>query len=238
VMVLPFAEQSNLQSSFDLTQSVLQQTGNPQAEPLSFMLCPSDGGQQRYFADSTLTQGRRFAKGNYAAWCSPYHVENQRSYRGALIGPEPQKLSQITDGTSHSLLISEIRARENDQDSRGAWALPWTGASLLAYDMHSIGGGGTFVPNPAQARIWCHVPNSQDFGDTLVLCPDPAAAQFEKMPCINNPGYGSAGPRSLHPAGTQTVFLDGHVALLSNNIDHIAMSLLVSVNDGKSVDHD
>jgi prepilin-type N-terminal cleavage/methylation domain-containing protein len=174
VMVLPYAEQGNLQNRFDLTVSVLQQSGNPQAEEIPFMLCPSDGGEQRFFEHSSLTNGRRFAKGNYAAWCSPFHVENQNQYPGALVGPKPQTLAQVIDGTTHTVLISEVRARANESDCRGAWALSWTGASLLAYDMHSSGAG--YVPNVSQARIWCHVPNSQDFGDTLVLCPDAASA--------------------------------------------------------------
>ena len=52
--------------------------------------------------------------------------------------------------------------------------------------------------------------------DMLYICPDPADAQFEGMPCgafISGceSGYLSAAPRSRHPGGVNAVFLDGHV---------------------------
>ena len=51
----------------------------------------------------------------------------------------------------------------------------------------------------------CRSPNS-------VNCRhDPSGARFLRLPCVNNPGYRSAAPRSLHVAGVNTVFLDADV---------------------------
>ena len=49
-----------------------------------------------------------------------------------------QPLSRVKDGLSKTLMISEVRTRANPLDQRGAWALPWTGSSMLAVDVHPL----------------------------------------------------------------------------------------------------
>ena len=83
-----------------------------------------------------MTAGRSFAKGNYAAFVSPYHVENQNRFPGALVGSVRHRLDDIRDGTSSTLLAGELLTRGHLQDQRGAWALPWNGTSQIAFDMH------------------------------------------------------------------------------------------------------
>ena len=55
------------------------------------------------------------------------------------------------------------------------------------------------------------------------------------MPCLKwggrVGGYLSAAPRSLHPGGVNTVFLDGHVEFTLDEIDEVAMVYQVSIND-------
>ena len=67
-----------------------------------------------------------------------------------------------------------------------------------------------------------------------------AEAQMEQMPCL--PGnftvlglssYISAAPRSRHIGGVNTAYLDGHIELLSNDIDPFLMANLVSINDSQ-----
>jgi prepilin-type processing-associated H-X9-DG protein len=139
-----------------------------------------------------------------------------------------------------------------EQDQRGAWALPWTGASILAFDMHhdwdvipydpnhrprkfvsaSISFGLTQLPN-------CQGPNT----DMLYKCPDIVGAQMERMPCAEWTEqwgyfhYLSAAPRSNHPDGVNAVFLDGSVHFLPNTIDEKVMAYLISANDNEPVDY-
>jgi prepilin-type processing-associated H-X9-DG protein len=242
VFILPYAEQQALFEKFDLTQSILQQPGDPQETQLPFLHCPSDvlpAGQ--YYVDLTQTpSGKRFAKGNYAAFASPDHVgrwvgspgtpsHDQTTAPGAIVGPVGQPLSKVIDGTSSTLLAAEVLVRAHEQDSRGAWALPWCGSSLLAPHVPSlIFPGYRASPNAIQPSG----PNSQ-WPDGIQGCPNPAAAQIERLPCFATTN--SAAARSRHPGGVSVVFLDGHGAFLRNGISLVAHGHLVSINDGQSV---
>jgi prepilin-type N-terminal cleavage/methylation domain-containing protein len=143
VLVLPFIDEQQLRSQFDIYQSVLLQNGDPQATPLAILYCPSDEAQGRFYSDGEivegipkLTSGKRFAKGNYAAFNSPQHTTYGDLWPSGLSGVHRYHRKDVTDGTTTTLLLSEVRTRETQLDQRGAWALPWTGSTLLSFDMH------------------------------------------------------------------------------------------------------
>jgi prepilin-type N-terminal cleavage/methylation domain-containing protein/prepilin-type processing-associated H-X9-DG protein len=245
VLILAQLEQSPIYDSFDFRRTVFEQPKDPQAVQIPSLLCPSDSARGRVFRDASLTVGKEFAKGNYAAFVSPYHVEYQNRFPGALIGGLPQPLSKITDGQSNTLLLGEILTREHREDQRGAWALPWTGASQLAFDMHDMTSpvdlaGGDYIPNPASLGA-TQRPNTQGPNvDMLYACPDPASAQLERMPCnVWQPGTGfdylSAAPRSWHVDGVNVAFLDGHVAFLPDGVDQYSMAYMVYIRDNEPV---
>ena len=244
VLILPQLEQMPVYSKFDFTRTVLDQPANPQAIPLEPMICPSDAsGSARYFHDTRLTEGKRFAKGNYAAYCSPFHTDLTNVFPGALSGHRRQKRAHIRDGLTHTILISEVRARAHPQDQRGAWALPWTGSSLLAFDMHQrIGQDGLFQIEPRSLGVTQPPNNEGPNQDMLYLCPDEKGAQLDGTPCfVYSEGGGvnhylSAAPRSQHPRGVNVVFMGGRMAFLPNDVDEIAMAYMISINDGHNVD--
>ena len=151
----------------------------------------------------------------------------------------------MKDGTSRTIALAEVRARINEQDLRGSWALPWAGASILSLDLHSAGVGGVgqynfdvgYVPDRNQSIDDVQMPNKQvGIVDQIRICPRPAEALNEGMPCTRYGGYGagfaSASPRSSHGDGVYTVALDGHVTLIPNAVDHIAFAAAISSNDG------
>lgn len=246
VLLLPYLEESNLYAQFDLSRSILDQPNEPQAQPLEVFLCPSDSARGRFYADEVHVAGKRFAKGNYAAYVSPFHSDLQLLYPGALISTG-QKLSRITDGTSKTVVFSEVRTRDNPRDERGAWALPWNAASLLSLDMHhdnKLAGGifNSYWPK-LELASQSQLPNTLGpNADVLLHCPKDAIlieAQLEGMPCIQwiwplgLSGYISAAPRSSHIGGVYAAFLDGHVEMITDDIDPFTMTFLVDIRDSE-----
>ncbi|HEX6962311.1 MAG TPA: DUF1559 domain-containing protein [Lacipirellula sp.] len=261
VALLPYMEQAALASRFDMNRPVDFQRSNPQAETIPALNCPSDEAGGRFYLHPPPVAGmpaRVFAKGNYAAYTSPFHIDLQMLYRGAFIsGGQP--MSAIEDGAVNTLAIAEVRTLDRDDDWRGAWAVPWPGASLLAFDMHPQGWdpghghsagevyavmmnapyranpdsvGKTQTPN-------CQGPNK----DTFNRCADDElyeAAEAGRMPCMwpgvapGLTGHMSAAPRSLHPGGVNVAYLDGHVQFLVNHVDEFVMAYSISVNDGST----
>lgn len=238
VLLLPYLEEGPLFDRFDLDQSIFLQPGAPQSTSLPMLKCPSDSAGLLPFQHPELTQGRPFAKGNYAAYCSPYHVDNQILYPGAISG-RGQRIKNIVDGLSGTLAFSEVRTRENLLDERGAWALGWTGATLLAFDMHHdtflYGTDDVFTPLKRYA-YQTQLPNTLGPNlDGLQECPEPADAQLTGMPCFRHGSgsgnYLSAAPRSLHVGGVNGAYLDGRVEFITDDIDPYVMALSICIED-------
>ena len=136
-LILPQIEQGNLYDTFDFDVDVYSQMEEPQAVQISTLLCGSDGSKGRYLQDPTYTHNKRFAKGNYAAWVSPFHFDEQHLYPGGLTTHRRHTYKDIRDGLSNTFLASEVRTRADPLDARGAWAVPWNGSSTLSFDHHS-----------------------------------------------------------------------------------------------------
>jgi prepilin-type N-terminal cleavage/methylation domain-containing protein/prepilin-type processing-associated H-X9-DG protein len=238
-LVLPYIEQQSLYNQIDFKQHVAANPTNPQAAQPPTMLCASDdsiGRSYEYHGAPDPSRIVPFGKANYAGFASPFHVDGY-NYHGSiwLYGT---KLKEVVDGTSDTLMLGEIRTRDNPRDQRGAWALPWAGSSLLSVDMHYKGFGKpetTPVPDGyAYDTISLGVtqrPNANT-ADVLYECPDTVGEQLERMPCNTDYyGYISAAPRSHHPQGVHVSYVDGHVAFMSDNVDEISMALQATIND-------
>jgi prepilin-type processing-associated H-X9-DG protein len=244
MLLLPFVEETNLYDQFDQSRSALDQPNEPQQNYVPVYLCPSDNARGRYYSHTTFTRGKRFAKGNYAAYVSPMHTDLQLVYPGALISTG-QKLERITDGLSKTIVFSEVRTLDDERDERGAWVLPWNAATLLALDMHhnTLPGGyfNQYIPSETYA-YQAQMPNTIGPNEDVLLdCPTDMLkeAQLQRMPCIqwNWPlgifGYISAAPRSSHPGGVNVAYLDGHVDFLRDEIDPFSLAYLIDIRDGQ-----
>jgi len=244
--ILPYIEQQQLYSQFDFNSHVANNPRNPQAVQLPSLLCASDqalGRSYEYDGPGALGGPATFAKGNYAAFASPFHVDGW-DYHGAiwLYGTT---LKEVVDGTSDTLVLGEIRTRDDERDQRGAWALPWAGASLLSVDMHYPKFGSVFGEAPNGYKFdkdsfgFTQRPNSPT-PDTLYWCPEEIQvdAQLDAMPCnewcnapISKLGYVSAAPRSHHTGGVYVAYLDGHVTFMADTVDEITLAYQAAVND-------
>lgn len=250
VLILPFMEEQVLFDEFDFEKDIYHQGATePQAQSVASFSCPSDRAVGLLYRS---VRGTLFAKANIAGYASPAHVENAGVWPGALGGFKPgskkgQPPRDVTDGISNTLLASEVRARDHKYDQRGAWALPWTGSSLLAPDIHppdpSYGCGDPpprvfpyYVPDPSSPEEIVMFPNktSGTHHDRLYDCIDAAGAAAIGMPCTVVPVM-TASPRSQHRGGVNAVGMDGHVGFMVNEIDLITFALIVSVHDHQKI---
>ena len=246
VLLLPYLEAQNLYDQFDFDVSILQQANNPQETFVEAYLCPSEENSDLYYQDSDFTKDKRFAKGNYAAYVSPFHSDLQYVYPGALIGTG-QRLKRVTDGLSDTIVFSEVRTFDHPHDERGAWALGWNGSSLLSFDMHHNMKYGFFGKWVAFDLFAFQTQRPNTLGpnaDVLVKCPKELQqeAQLQGLPCLQNEdelglaGYVSAAPRSMHPGGVNAAYLDGHVKFMVDDIDPFVMAFKISIHDAKFID--
>ena len=240
VDLLPHLEQSALYDQLTAAPHVSQAPESALMSPPEFLLCPSEGARGRLF-DFKPTGGGptvRIAKGNYAAYTNSFHVDSY--FRSGPIALYGLALRKVTDGTSKTLMMSEVRSRDHADDQRGAWVLPWGASTLLSMDFHPryYGRAGEaddkgldFEPNDLSLGL-TQVPNGP-FADVLYHCPDLAQAQLEGMPCnASFFGYISAAPRSLHPGGVYGAFVDGHVEFVSEDVDEFALLYMIGYADG------
>ena len=248
VRILPQIEEQTLYDQFDLSVSVFEQDSaqRPEEEQPDLLLCPSDGPRGRLYESAQFSNGRGFGKANYAAYVSPEHVDCQRVFPGALTD-EPQPLRKLVDGTSHTMMLVEIRTLDASSDQRGAWALAWNATSLLGLDVHSLTNRGAacspttplgigYQPDPDFVEL-AQPPNNPPgrFNrDQLRECINSAQADIKNMPCSPE-RWLSAAPRSLHAGGVQSANVDGSVNWIPDGIDLLLLAQLVSINDGTSV---
>jgi prepilin-type N-terminal cleavage/methylation domain-containing protein len=220
------------------------------------LMCPSDGAQGRFYAPSPsrggsgYANGFRFGKGNYVAYVTPEHIKHMRIFPGAMIN-ELQPLGKITDGTSKTLMLSEVRTRDNEKDSRGAWGGSFAGGSIISFDMHSDTSppSGTAITSatgmkrnspyipiafPGVDALPPNSPFTATNEDYIRECPEPQAADLENMPCTTQSTTRSAAaPRSSHMGGVNAANVDGSVTWLADEIDLFLMARMISINEGQ-----
>ncbi len=154
---------------------------------------------------------------------------------------EKPRIKDAGEGLHATLVASEARGGTEAGDARGAWAVGWNGASVLAFDMHhELPDGGPFRhsifslghtqrPNIAASAINV---------DVLYACPEGEAAERAGMPCGTWQPFGmwfylSSAPRSRHRGGVQALWGDSRVTFLEEGIDEIAMAYLIAIGDGR-----
>ncbi len=125
------------------------------------------------------------------------------------------KLTGITDGTSSTIMIDELRIGPSANDLRGTWAMGQAGGSISA----------------ANGRLDTPSPNVSLSGYDDVQGAD-------DRPEIGMGACGGCGSwqvtaKSKHSGGVMTGLSDGSVKFVTNNVDSRTWFLLHSRNDGQ-----
>ncbi|QDU57564.1 DUF1559 family PulG-like putative transporter [Aeoliella mucimassa] len=129
-----------------------------------------------------------------------------------VMGPNASiKLRQVTDGTSNTIMVGEIRAGINERDPRGAWAFGHAGGNLVAHNGFNSDDSG---PN------YCGG-NADDIAGQGFNCSS-AEALNECMPCYggsSTDAIDQATFRSLHTGGVFVAMVDGSVSFVEDTIE-------------------
>ena len=221
LLIQPFLEQGNVHDRYNFyVNSRVYANTHVNRVQIPGYLCPSDDAKGRAWVNPSV--GHRTARSNYVACFGTamqmpdpadaynLHVidldgkladtDGYFRIQGKRTG---RKLREITDGTSHTIMASELLAGRDDSDDgsdidlRGLWALTWMGTSMYSH---------------------FHTPNTSA-GDAIEHC----VPEID-MPCnlqarADQLMTGDAAARSQHPGGVMAVSGDGHVRFYSDIIN-------------------
>jgi prepilin-type N-terminal cleavage/methylation domain-containing protein len=217
MLCLPFMEQQALLNSFDLTQPISSPKNLiPRGVSIAAMLCPADSSNNRVkFSGRQPSEGDNWARGNYGVQGEITYgidVAFSNSGLGGVMGwNKSLRLGDIADGTSNTLMVTELRAGVNDKDRRGTWAMGVPGASATMSNGRDSDANG---PNPCNDA-------SDDIEDCTGLSSNPGTAALlsDCMGCWSGCDNHQATTRSKHPGGVMCSAADASVHFISDNID-------------------
>lgn len=201
VFLLPYVDQAPLYSQWNFNIPANQNPGR--STELSIFKCPSDPQSTGNFCSYA---GGGWARGNYGMNVSPCNFGvGGRSQLGGIGGANSvARIRDVTDGTSNTVAVDEIRAGVNQQDLRGSWAMPGLSAGTAA------------MFNDASA------PNNREpFSDDMENCAvsGQLGNSSQGMGCFDSNSTGQMAARSVHIGGLHLLMTDGSVRFVSENIN-------------------
>lgn len=232
IEILPYFEEAAVYDSFDLTKPISDPVNRQsRGTVIETMLCPSDNGNREPFRSLTYG-GDNWARGNYAANSSLYHMfagnfsvdpfnkgpnlywwDGQPWTRGVMGLNIALSLKDITDGTSKTAMLGEVRIGLADVDPRGVWAIGWPGSSSLwGHSTDDAEGPNSCGFDAAPDNIF------QDDAFAAVVGVD-TLRQECMLSGSGGGGSSQASPRSRHPGGVHMALCDGSVRFILDTIE-------------------
>jgi prepilin-type N-terminal cleavage/methylation domain-containing protein len=190
--ILPYLEESSL--NVDLKKSITDPVYDQiRVTVLPIFRCPSDSVELPVFDVHTAGGAdTQVAFGNYVGVGGTHEVtEFPDTGTGIFLRNDPMAIKKITDGLSHTIMVSERASRQSPQTT-------WVGAVTDAE-----------VPpiNPA----------FEEEGPPVLVLTNTGTADDGRVP--NNSLDHVEDSNSEHPQGVHLMFADGSVQAINNDID-------------------
>jgi len=221
--ILQFLEESALEAHLDFDKRWADPPNNKiTGQPIAAYCCPSDNALGR-----VMTYGPKpelYGRSNYCVCYGTNYMfdlnapplqdgifpDYVHDTDGAFRMNIGRKLKQFSDGTSKTVIVSEIIAGLGDEfpstdgkyDWRGTWGLPWFGTTYSHY----------------------YTPNSSAPDDVRAAhCPAESQTSLWN-PCVGSGTSPSVADvriaaRSFHPGGVNSLFCDGHVEFYGDDVN-------------------
>jgi len=247
--LLPYIEQNNLYEQFNLDGSVsfYDTKVGPMNTYVDVFECPSSAQD-----GPTMDQDYWGGPGSSYAWCSgsSAHTAVYSAYgmNGMIHMNEEIKISECTDGTSNTVLISEILSGTgNDSEATYPFDIFYLGSNALFDGLsdqdfptqQEIDAIGVAAQTPSGVRanngtLWAwYSPGHSMFNSST-----PPNWQYPSAAGICCPGgghdgyYGFIPARSFHPGGVNAGMTDGSVHFVANSISLEVWQQLGNKSDG------
>lgn len=238
--ILPFIEQGNLHDLIDFSEPLMLGSGpsvtlNPvhsgiQDRPLEMFLCPSDSGDPLYYDGTDTWAGTNYMVNvgsgtglNYCEGCDP----NGLFWRGSNTA-----FRDITDGTSHTILMAETLFGGRDQVSTTVLTDPQrqikrvSGGAPGSKTAEEIDATSASGYSGVRAGSWIR---TTGYHITINGFYPPNSHK----PDATHHGYIVSSSRSNHPGGTQAVLADGSVSFVTETVDLSTWRALFSRGGGE-----
>ena len=243
IHIYPFLEQTPAWDEFDFQDASPKHLGwlwahtsnsvgpaAPTAQVVPTLLCPSDGLGGEKFVMSTASAGEwgTYAVNNYLAFFGNVDVARTLDGKGnhqrhAFGFNVFTKIREITDGTSHTMLLGEY-------------------LSGIASQKRYVGPSGpndyrgmNFGDNPSQSMIFTRFGPNTTMPDRI-WGPQCYNVPEKNLPCAAGPsGGGFASSRSRHPGGVHVLLADGSIQFIEDTIDLDVWQRMGAIADGEPV---
>ncbi|MHC5538896.1 DUF1559 family PulG-like putative transporter [Singulisphaera rosea] len=232
-LLLPFVEQSQMYTAYNLTQSFAAPVNTTiVGTQLNFMVCPSAPSYRTVSYTDPLSQAFygagwkvTLAAGDYAVddgvdrgWLAKNNIANAdgSDVLGILRGNVTRRIAEITDGTSNTILVSEDAGRP---------ALYLNGRQAKVGDVIAGYNGGNPVGSDVGSGAGWADYNSEFYTDG-------DGTNEHTNWSNNNEVY------SFHSGGANHVFADGSVHFVKRSTSPGVFTALISPNRGEVISAD
>jgi prepilin-type N-terminal cleavage/methylation domain-containing protein len=233
ILILPYMEEQSLHDKFDIvpftrriTDDAAGSTRNQDARgtELPVFRCPSDRGPaSRYHGTFAGKDSPNWARGNYGLnafqfWPASFNSidpilgstwDNWNAGIGGI--NKSNSIAKITDGTSNTIMLGEMRVGVVEDDPRGVWALGMCGSNYHCRHVTNY----TWSPNS------CYGGDDDLYNGPNIITEygDQNLAAECMLPWSGGGLSGQSVMRSSHVGGIFVAMADASVRFISDFID-------------------